>query len=94
MGKSYSAFGGGETGTTSLNAPTAAAANPAAGRAPPPTPSRAQPAPPARGVRAKANWDFTSEDPNELPFRTGDIVTILTQTGDWWSAELNGRSGM
>jgi len=97
VSKSYSAFGPSESGVTALQAPTGAgagAASSTAGRAPPPTPSRAQPAPPPRAVRAKANWDFTSEDPNELPFRTGDIVTILSQNGEWWSAELNGRTGL
>jgi len=95
VAKSYSSFAPGESaGVTPLSSATSSAANPSAGRAPPPTPARSQPAPPPRGARAKANWDFTTDDPNELPFRAGEILNIVTQSGEWWTAELNGRQGL
>jgi amphiphysin len=54
-------------------------------------------APPSRGPKgptATANFDFEAQEDNELPFKKGDTLTILSQDGDWWDAELNGAKGM
>eukprot|EP01080_Neovahlkampfia_damariscottae_P001296 gene1296-11380_t len=41
-----------------------------------------------------AQYDFESEDPDELPFQEGDVLNILQEGEDWWTAELNGRTGL
>lgn len=64
---------------------------------PPTQPSRPVPsAPPMEShlVRVKALYDFNAQDPSELPFRVGDIITILKQEGEWWEGEMNGRKGL
>ncbi|MGH0138435.1 UNVERIFIED_CONTAM: hypothetical protein FKN15_073356 [Acipenser sinensis] len=42
-----------------------------------------------------ALWDYTPCNPDELPFRDGDMVTILQRDdeGCWWWALLCGREG-
>lgn len=51
----------------------------------PTQPTRPAPsAPPMNSSpRAKGLFDFNTQDPSELPFRAGDIITILKQDGDW-----------
>ncbi|GAA5941649.1 hypothetical protein JCM10213_002330 [Rhodosporidiobolus nylandii] len=45
--------------------------------------------------KAKALWDYTASQPDDLPFRTGDIITIEEEVnGDWWKGSLNGRTGL
>eukprot|EP01129_Flabellula_baltica_P016128 TRINITY_DN8455_c0_g1_i1.p1 TRINITY_DN8455_c0_g1~~TRINITY_DN8455_c0_g1_i1.p1 ORF type:complete len:317 (+),score=84.30 TRINITY_DN8455_c0_g1_i1:131-1081(+) len=46
------------------------------------------------GPRAQGLYQFNAESPQELSFMPGDVLTILNQKGDWWTAELNGRSGL
>lgn len=72
----------------------AAAAPVAAAAAPPPKPTPAPPKPTPSGPTATANFDFEAQEDNELPFKKGDVLSILTQDGDWWDAELNGAKGM
>jgi len=62
----------------------------------PTQPTRPAPsAPPMNSSpRAKGLFDFNTQDPSELPFRAGDIITILKQDGDWWEGELNGKKGL
>jgi len=50
--------------------------------------------PPSTGPRARALYQFDAENSNELSFRPNDILNIITQQGDWWTAELNGRQGI
>lgn len=66
------------------------------GAAPPPVPHRGLPQPPGPSQpRARGQWDFATVQPNELPFRAGDVLNIVDQSGgDWWTAELNGRTGL
>ena len=34
------------------------------------------------------------DDPNELPFKKGDVLIITDKTGKWWDAETkDGRKG-
>lgn len=62
---------------------------------PPVPPNRGNlPQPPPKFPRATALWDFETTEPEELPFRTGDVLNIHSQQGGWWKAELNGRIGL
>ena len=56
--------------------------------------SSATSAPRLRLARAVA--DFEGAGPNDLPFRTGDILKILGPTNEpqWLEAQLNGRVGL
>lgn len=36
-----------------------------------------------------------SQDPNDLSFKTGDIIEIVEETNaDWWTGRLNGKQGL
>jgi hypothetical protein len=38
---------------------------------------------------------FSPENPDELPFQKGDIISVLEKNDDgWWRGELNGKTGM
>lgn len=42
-------------------------------------------------VKAKALYSYTGDNPDELPFVDGDILTIVDRSEqDWWKAEQNG----
>jgi hypothetical protein len=51
-------------------------------------------APAKKQPRAKALYDFNSQDTGELGFKVGDIVTVYSQNGEWWEAEMNGKRGL
>lgn len=58
---------------------------------------QSQPPPPKpykTAVQARGLYAFSSESPQELSFNPGDILTIVSQQGDWWTAELNGKTGL
>lgn len=60
---------------------------------PAPRPSAAAPA--GHGApQAKALYPFQAQDPQELGFNPGDVLTVHKQNGDWWEAELHGRRGL
>ena len=45
----------------------------------------------------KAKFDFQGEQSYDLSFKAGDVITVLTQTGqtdDWWEGKLNGQVGL
>lgn len=45
--------------------------------------------------RVRALYDLTSEDPNELSFRRGDIITVIESVyRDWWKGSLKGQVGI
>jgi len=44
--------------------------------------------------QARAMFDFVAQEVNELPFKTGDIITIHNTNGDWWEGEMNGKRGL
>ncbi|KAG7089628.1 hypothetical protein E1B28_011293 [Marasmius oreades] len=47
--------------------------------------------------RAKAIWGYNEEqiDPNDLSFRTGDIIEVTSETNkDWWTGRFNGSEGL
>lgn len=41
-----------------------------------------------------AKYTFEGEDKGDLAFRAGDRVRVIRRTGDWWSGELNGVTGI
>jgi len=43
---------------------------------------------------AQALYAFTAQSPAELSFNFGDRITILTQQGEWWQGEINGKQGL
>lgn len=47
-------------------------------------------------IKAKAKFNFPGKDPEDLPFKKGDILTIIRKEEDqWWLARDNtGREGM
>ncbi|EPQ54313.1 SH3-domain-containing protein [Gloeophyllum trabeum ATCC 11539] len=64
---------------------------------PTPPPRRNVPPPPPRATRARALWDYNEngENPDDLSFRKGDIIEIISETNpDWWTGRLNGRQGL
>lgn len=45
--------------------------------------------------QCKASFDYEKQEDNELGFKTGDIITVLSEDDSgWWTGELNGLSGM
>ena len=42
-------------------------------------------------AHAKALYDYTSDNADELPFQEGDTLTIVDRTeSDWWKTEKDG----
>jgi len=67
-----------------------------AASAPPPSlPSRphAASAPPPLVRYAIASHDFESTTATDLGFKKGQMLRIISQTGNWWRAELVGKEG-
>jgi len=72
------------------------------GESPRPTQTFSTPAPPlpvvarpsTNVVRAKGLYPFNGQSKDELTFQPGDILTIHERNGDWWTAELNGKTGL
>ncbi|KAI9028297.1 hypothetical protein CLU79DRAFT_885167 [Phycomyces nitens] len=70
-----------------LSAPTGAK------RPPPPPPVSRKP----REETAKAMYDFAGEQPGDLSFKTGDIITIVEKSDsqeDWWTGRIGTRQGV
>ncbi|XP_072298253.1 GRB2-related adapter protein 2a [Eucyclogobius newberryi] len=44
-------------------------------------------------MEAKGKYDFNATDEDELGFRKGDILKILSRQDDWFKAEMNGQEG-
>lgn len=65
-----------------------------------PIPTRRQPIEPPSisstpsSPQAKALYDFEPESGDELAFKTGDIINVHEQEGEWWKGELNGTTGI
>lgn len=42
-----------------------------------------------------ALYDFTSDREDELTFKQGDVITVISKTHpDWWNGELDGAQGI
>jgi len=62
---------------------------------PPPPPRSRVPEPEPEGEWAEALYDYTSDDPGDLPLEEGDRVFIVEKTSDdWWTGEMDGRKGL
>lgn len=47
--------------------------------------------------KAVALYSFAGEEPGDLPFRKGDVITIIKKSNsqnDWWTGKVNGREGI
>eukprot|EP01136_Pigoraptor_vietnamica_P042265 Opistho-1_new@16219 len=45
--------------------------------------------------RMRATFDYTAENPDELTFAVGDVITNVTSVGEGWAqGDLNGKSGL
>jgi len=66
--------------------------------APMPTPAAAPPpaaAQPGGGKTATAQYDFTPQEPGELRFRKGDLITVLDDSDEnWWKGQCHGETGL
>jgi len=87
------AIGSAPPGNWGSDTPADSAPNPFGGAAAttvsaqplPPRPTRG-PVPTPPSVQARGLWDFTANDATELSFKSGDTLTIIEQSGDWWQA--------
>ncbi|TFY52302.1 hypothetical protein EVJ58_g10095 [Rhodofomes roseus] len=62
---------------------------------PPPPPRPRVPEPEPEGEWAEALYDYTSDDPGDLPLEEGARVFIVERTSDdWWTGEMDGRRGL
>ncbi|KAI7902635.1 uncharacterized protein BX663DRAFT_509917 [Cokeromyces recurvatus] len=70
----------------------------AAKRAPPPPPPNRKPSiVTKREPTARALYAFEGQQPGDLSFREGDIITIIQKSDsqeDWWTGRLNGKEGV
>ncbi|ORY53153.1 hypothetical protein BCR33DRAFT_711504 [Rhizoclosmatium globosum] len=65
------------------------AAAAAAKKKPPP------PAPPAKKLpQCKALYDYEASEADELSFRAGDVITIVSKDEGWWTGNLRGQKGL
>ena len=41
-----------------------------------------------------AKHSFTATREDEVTLRVGDVVEVITDSGDWWSGKVGGASGV
>ncbi|ORX53899.1 hypothetical protein BCR36DRAFT_411038 [Piromyces finnis] len=56
---------------------------------PPQLPARPAPQLP----QCRALYDFDAQQPTDLGFRRGDIITLIKSDGNWWKGTLDGQTG-
>ncbi|KAG7451016.1 SH3-domain-containing protein [Guyanagaster necrorhizus] len=64
---------------------------------PPPIPQPYNPPPVTTVSKARAIWGYNEarQDPNDLSFRAGDIIEIVSEANaDWWTGRRNGVEGL
>ncbi|GAA5834344.1 hypothetical protein JCM11251_007964 [Rhodosporidiobolus azoricus] len=45
--------------------------------------------------QCRAVWDYVQSQPDDLGFKTGEVITIEEEVnGDWWKGSLNGQTGL
>jgi len=49
---------------------------------------------PSNSKQVKALYDFAAENPDELTFQTGAVITVLEELGEWWKGEYGGQVGI
>lgn len=43
----------------------------------------------------QALYDFTPQEPGELEFKRGDVITVTDRTDQhWWTGEIGARRGL
>lgn len=63
--------------------------------APEPEPEPEEAAEEAVGEWAEAKYDYTGQESGDLDLREGDRVLVTERTSsDWWTGEIDGRSGI
>ncbi len=66
-------------------------------RVPPALPKKSAPPPPPKKASAPtctALYDNVPDDADELGFKAGDRIEIVSKDGEWWTGRLNGRQGI
>lgn len=49
----------------------------------------------ASGTKCTATFDYDAVDENELSFKEGDVIDLISQAPDgWWFGSLRGRQGL
>ena len=64
---------------------------------PPPPPAPRRPAPPSREPVARALYAFKGDQPGDLSFQEGQIITIIEKTDsqdDWWTGKIGKEQGL
>ncbi|KAJ3239347.1 Unconventional myosin-Ie [Chytriomyces hyalinus] len=75
--------------TSPASSSTNLAAAAAAKKKPPP------PLPPAKKLpQCKALYDYDATEADELSFKAGDIITIVSKDEGWWTGNLRGQKGL
>ncbi|KAJ3063665.1 Unconventional myosin-Ie [Podochytrium sp. JEL0797] len=84
----FGGYGGANTPNSGASAsPNFSAA--AAKKKPPP------PLPPAKKLpQCKALYDYEASEADELTFRAGDVITIVSKEEGWWTGNLRGQKGL
>jgi len=59
------------------------------GSTPPQLPAR----PVQEAPKCRALYDFDAQQPSDLGFNKGDIITVVKSDGNWWRGTLNGQTG-
>jgi len=56
------------------------------------------PAPAATGEQLNeacvSIYPYASDEPGDLTFEAGEYITVTAKAGDWWTGNLNGRTGV
>jgi len=82
------------TTTTATTTTTTAAAAATTTNPSPPKEKKEPPALPVKVIKARAKFDYESQDDKELSFKEDDVVSIIKKKGDWWLAEHDGKTGL
>ena len=59
-------------------------------------PAKSKPKPSAPTARTvTAAYNFAPEESGELPFRKGDVITVLDESdANWWKGQCHGQTGL
>ena len=58
-------------------------------------PAPSNPEQSSSAVKCVASYDYDAADENELSFREGDVIELISQAPDgWWYGSLSGKQGL